>query len=652
MVFFHSIHRLLALVHLTIWVLGESDAKEINGQCSIGDECCNSLGQKITDCKDGKCCPCQIERSCLKKHGSCVIKGKDCNGTLEAKGCTGKYCSCCVPHCPETPSCLSAGGRCDLKCQADEEPHRSIECLKENNKACLCCVPKSKLCLNTAFCKSAGGHCDNTCDKWLKQDRSLCDGDACTCCFHDCPCENNKACGAAKGHCAPRCQIDEKANPSIPCLGDNCVCCVPEEKEECQESDKCLDIGGRCDERCNEKEVVDTRAPCNGESCVCCVPKSDCVCTSECAAVNGRCDSSCHQHETVAKQNCDGFNCVCCIPDPPKSGCEHNGKFYQDGDSIPGLCVTITCIDGKWEMKNLWINSKCGMCNLHNDPHITTFDSFYYNWHGKCNYSISQHEFGYQEKYGIYGQFRQCNGLASCIDVTTFTDNPNTVIEITYNGAQNVLVNNVPYVVSSSFEMINVGGLSHPVFAMRFKDCNFFFGSQGLMLLTCKNQVFVWAYPDLKDQLNGLCGHYNMEQADDFTDRDGAVLPLTSYPNSFPLSWTTADQSEKYCKDKEDPNTGRDPCEADRDEIKKLTEMCQKLFQDVKGKAARPSTTKPNSDILSCVSDLCLMNQHEAPADAIKEWMAEMRKMLDMKIAIEGITTEDLSSPNNKEGSI
>lgn len=143
---------------------------------------------QVANCTDGcKCCGCKPKANCLLKKGFCMKKDSTmCTGETNNKWCKGKKCTCCIPDCPATPDCLSAGGRCAVSCGDDEETHPSIECTKENNAACLCCVPKK--CVDTKLCTLLGGHCKDKCN-YFKSEVShrtflTCGLQGCVCCFN------------------------------------------------------------------------------------------------------------------------------------------------------------------------------------------------------------------------------------------------------------------------------------------------------------------------------------------------------------------------------------------------------------------------------------------------------------------------------------
>lgn len=64
------------------------------------------------------------------------------------------------------------------------------------------------------------------------------------------------------------------------------------------------------------------------------------------------------------------------------------------------------------------------MCSLRNDPHITGFYGWAYDFHGILEYYIAMNI----DTYGVTGDFYQCNTLASCLDIITYKDGVDTII--------------------------------------------------------------------------------------------------------------------------------------------------------------------------------------------------------------------------------
>lgn len=350
----------------------------------------------------------------------------------------------------------------------------------------------------------------------------------------------------------------------------------------------------------------------------------------------------CHQGINEPRYYDDPMACGCCV---------HNGKMYRDGERIDGVCTDLTCREGRWITKG-YIDECCEMCRFQNDPHITTYDGYHYDWHGTCNYSMSQPNFGYQESFGIYGQYKQCNGLASCVDITTFQDNPHTVIQVTAGQGPNVLVNNNPFVVQGNVEGLPVGDPSQPVLSWTDGSCNWFLGSQGFLLMTCAGEIYIWAYPNLVGQLNGLCGHLSLYQPDDFTDRSGFPHSMQYYPYAFPVSWLTSVQTKTDCGSTQHgnggPNGAPNPCTLDKPGLANLNQVCTTLFLNVNWQGKKGSKIIINIAIQACVADLCLMHQNGATQQEIEDWKIQMQIMLEIRIRIEVMTTVGALPPPQK----
>ncbi|KAK7067860.1 hypothetical protein SK128_014604 [Halocaridina rubra] len=254
----------------------------------------------------------------------------------------------------------------------------------------------------------------------------------------------------------------------------------------------------------------------------------------------GICQTNCSRDRIVGK--CDSNNCFCCLDGTNATtnntagdgNCTYNGHTYPSGQRLQGICIHMICRNGKWYSGG-YINSYCETCSVFDDPHFNSFDGLWFDFHGICNYSVTQEGVTYDPPFGIYGKFRRCYPSVGCIDIVTFKDNANTVITVKYNMQNIIQVNGVSYTVTYTVQPVMEGAITHPVLAWRVNNqCSRFLGTQGLLLEFCwyygsYSQFYVYAYPSLVNKLYGLCGTFNYIKNDDLTLRN---LTVASHVNS------------------------------------------------------------------------------------------------------------------------
>nr|XP_027232532.1 mucin-2-like isoform X2 [Penaeus vannamei] len=294
--------------------------------------------------------------------------------------------------------------------------------------------------------------------------------------------------------------------------------------------------------------------------------------------------------------------------------CEFAGILYSDGATLPGYCTQLRCRNGQWTTN--WILEKCcSRCGLYNDPHIITFDIYRYDWHGTCNYSIAQSDLSYDPRTGVFSDFQPCNRRASCLDTTTFRDNPNTIITLSSRSNNTIIVNGEDFVIPKTgiVPVISSGPTTHPVLVWQSDGCVILFGASKIMLKHCRSSMHVWAYPSHTDSLDGLCGHFNFHPGDEFRDRTGHQHPLSYRPYAFPYSWMS------------------DPCHADQDARDEYAVMCERFLSD----AAVGQTEVLAHHIETCIFDVCLMSQEGANLTTVEEWLEELRRILKMIVDVE-----------------
>ncbi|XP_042235065.1 mucin-6-like [Homarus americanus] len=336
----------------------------------------------------------------------------------------------------------------------------------------------------------------------------------------------------------------------------------------------------------------------------------------------------CHDGEIVSKYT-GYYYCSSC--------CEYNGQLYNHNEHLPLPCGYMRCSYGSWYVYDS-IDHCCSHCILYDDIHIVTFDNRYYDFHGHLNYSLAQSDTSYSPEVGVFADFKPCSysGLVSCLDKVTFRENPNTIVTIDYSDLGTIQVNGECYSLARLTNYwyaypLEVNGVTYPIIVVKMSfDCVKFVGhTSKITLIVCPHRVDVLAHPSLSDGLDGLCGHYNNYQNDDFTSRSLTVYPLYKYPLDFPLSWLTNDQcGEDYQSDCPEPHLGCSgaytfsPCMANTNEMYNYYCQCLNylyflfyLEHDL-------------HHLQSCVSDLCMLYQN-GQSSYVNTWLMTLKDNAD-----------------------
>ncbi|KAK7087055.1 hypothetical protein SK128_007228 [Halocaridina rubra] len=349
---------------------------------------------------------------------------------------------------------------------------------------------------------------------------------------------------------------------------------------------------------------------------------------------------------------CQSNECACCseefnqtyptdYPDPSNitSDCTYNGQTYMNGERIKDICIHIVCRGGKWYSGG-YINENCGECNVKDDPHFLSFDGQWFDFHGTCNYSITQDGLTFNPTFAVFGKFRSCFYAVSCLDTVTFMDSTLTVITITHTTPSNIAVNGVPYVVTYDILPVMEGVIPHPVLAWRKgSNCYRFLGTQGLLLEFCGygyfSQFYIYAHPSLANTLYGLCGTFNYMMNDDLTHRDLTVTPPVFYPLDFGNSWKTDASCSNYTRN----NTITNPQPHTAQRQIPTTDPCILLHFNHCRESL--STTFPSEEQLTihstfCAMDLCAI---ELSGESTELYLPSIVGMLNTTVENDALTT-------------
>jgi len=350
--------------------------------------------------------------------------------------------------------------------------------------------------------------------------------------------------------------------------------------------------------------------------------------------------------------------------------CEFDGKIYKNGETLPGVCARVICMNGKWNATG-HIHECCKQCRVYDDPHIKTFDSpdtgyNWYDWHTPCNYSLAQefHENmdSYYPSYGVFGNFKYCWGVA-CVDEFTYKDSESTYIKIGVPHGNHIEINGNPYDITEHPAFVtDQYGNEHPVLAWRYNaNCIRIMGTRKILLQVCNRDIRIFAHEALSGQLGGLCGYFNHYDQDDHMDRNMNQYSVEYYPQNpsfwFPSSWTT-DYNMQCIKTTYDPNIVSDNFKdsiswehdhpvCQKREMEMYKEHCYSYLMQAQYNFMPPTEEQLKSAAGSCAYDLCAIYTNGVEVD-IELWLKRAVQMLNDTIDIDSNTIgEEEMLPEN-----
>ncbi|XP_063871198.1 mucin-2-like isoform X2 [Scylla paramamosain] len=325
-------------------------------------------------------------------------------------------------------------------------------------------------------------------------------------------------------------------------------------------------------------------------------------------------------------------------PPDSKDCCVFDGQMYPSGSQLTSYCVPLVCVRGNWTYSSK-IEECCKMCKIYNDPHFTTYDGYLYHWHGLCNYTITQTGRSHHPQIGVFSDFQPCFSGASCLHITTFRNDDNTLLSLTHSilPASMTTVHVLGDTASSIFLVPPVGvhhvqsvSGDHPVLAWRDGDCIMLMGSSRITVRYCHGHLTVWAYPTHANHLDGLCGHFNFYLNDDMTNRDGTVHTPNPWPVAFPESWKTIKQTDRVCLTPcyNCKETTEDPCRATPQAMGRLRHRCAKELNVIIG---RDEKLVPHVD--TCAWDVCMAAQAQQSLAEQQRWIDDAKTIVrDVKM--------------------
>ncbi|XP_078538899.1 mucin-5B-like [Lissotriton helveticus] len=281
-----------------------------------------------------------------------------------------------------------------------------------------------------------------------------------------------------------------------------------------------------------------------------------------------------------------------CIP-VGNCPCNYKGKNFVSGDYYSTPCQTCYCSGGKWDCKS---HPCSGFCMLEGGSHITTFDGKDFTFHGNCPYVISKSN-DLAESYAVLGELYQCG------ESSTVTCLKNVLLVLKYKVVKVCFCGTV-YVNDAIVEL--------PFFDAEiiiFKTSTDYITVQSTLQIQMDiqlkpaMQLFLSVDSSYQEQLSGLCGNFNNQQADDLLTASGVVEDSAS---AFANSWKT----QASCPDSTD--TFIDPCSTSSNKEQYAKHWCSLLNGDVFAPCSLIVDATPYYK--NCIYDTC---NSESSEDAL-----------------------------------
>ena len=200
----------------------------------------------------------------------------------------------------------------------------------------------------------------------------------------------------------------------------------------------------------------------------------------------------------------DGMTCVSTSECP----CRYNQHSYANGEQIRQSCNNCTCSGGSWSCTTRQCD---GTCIASGDPHYITFDGLRYSYQGNCQYYLAKDK---NNSFSILAENVPCGS-------TGVTCTKNIIID--YRGAsidlqrgRNVVFNGIEidnyaaipkvYGQVSVFKSGVFTVISTPDFLIKWDEAT---------------RIYLTVYAQHRGQMEGLCGNYNDDNADDIKTAQG-----------------------------------------------------------------------------------------------------------------------------------
>ncbi|KAM7003500.1 LOW QUALITY PROTEIN: mucin-5B-like [Tautogolabrus adspersus] len=208
--------------------------------------------------------------------------------------------------------------------------------------------------------------------------------------------------------------------------------------------------------------------------------------------------------------------------------CQHSGRFYVPGSTIPNQCNTCTCKSGNWECTN----KKCpGTCIIYGSGHYNTFDQRTYGFQGHCAYVAVKNNCGnktVQDNFGVITENVPCGSTGTTCSKTVRIQLGRMEVKLS----------------KGKYEVEDLGHGAQIQYKIRTVGLYLVVESAiGLTVIwDRKTTVRTLLDPKHSGEVCGLCGDFNGDGQNDFTTQGQlTVSNVLEFANSWKVSSSCPD---------------------------------------------------------------------------------------------------------------
>jgi hypothetical protein len=208
----------------------------------------------------------------------------------------------------------------------------------------------------------------------------------------------------------------------------------------------------------------------------------------------------------------DGITCVPINECP----CRYSQHSYATGEQIRQSCNNCTCFGGAWSCTTVQCDSTCVASG---DPHYITFDGMRYSYQGNCQYYLAKE---INNTFMILAENVPCGSTGVTCTKNIIIDYLGSTIDL--QRGRNVIFNGIEidnyeaipkiYGQVSIFKSGVYTIVSTPDFLIKWDEAT---------------RIYLTVYSKHRGNMEGLCGNYNDDNADDIKTAQGITGSIIEY---------------------------------------------------------------------------------------------------------------------------